>query len=145
MQDHQKTEKRSRLKLLITVTILFMMSGTIIELFLLKHFEDTKQMIPIICIALSMLMMLILIFRNNKILVKGFQILMLISALTGLYGSYLHLSANYEFELEMRPSMKGWELFAESMTGAFPTLAPGSMIVLALLGYTYSIIIKQQR
>jgi hypothetical protein len=43
-----------------------------------------------------------------------------------------------EFELEMYPSMAGFELVRESMSGATPALAPGTMLVLALIGLTYS-------
>lgn len=73
----------------------------------------------------------------------SFQLLMVATALSGLYGIYLHLRANYEFELEMKPTLGGWELFTESLSGALPALAPASMIVLALIGYSYSILLKQ--
>ncbi|MDX1314396.1 MAG: hypothetical protein R3356_02740, partial [Eudoraea sp.] len=45
---------------------------------------------------------------------------------------------------EMTPSAKGWDLFVESLSGALPALAPGSMIVLALIGYSYLILLKQK-
>tara|TARA_B100000767_G_scaffold269985_1_gene292810 strand:+ start:1707 stop:1856 length:150 start_codon:yes stop_codon:yes gene_type:complete len=44
----------------------------------------------------------------------------------------------------MKPTANFWELFSESLSGALPTLAPMSMIVLALIGYSYLILIKQQ-
>jgi len=44
----------------------------------------------------------------------------------------------------MKPTATKWELFSESLSGALPTLAPMSMLVLALIGYSYLILIKQQ-
>ncbi|MFB3131882.1 MAG: hypothetical protein ACE10K_05095, partial [Rhodothermales bacterium] len=43
-----------------------------------------------------------------------------------------------EFELEMYPTLKGLELFWESIKGATPALAPGTMIQLGLLGWAYT-------
>jgi len=37
------------------------------------------------------------------------------------------------------------ELFLESISGAFPVLAPLSMVVLALIGYSYLILINQKQ
>ena len=51
---------------------------------------------------------------------------------------------SFTFEQDMKPTANFWELFLESLSGALPTLAPMSMIVLALIGYSYLILIKQQ-
>ena len=68
----------------------------------------------------------------------------MLTSLSGIYGAFLHLQANYEFEQDMKPTANFWELFSESLSGALPTLAPMSMVVLALIGYSYLILIKQQ-
>jgi hypothetical protein len=49
-------------------------------------------------------------------------------------GLYLHLKANVEFELELRPTMANTELILETLKGAIPALAPGVMVQLGLLG-----------
>jgi hypothetical protein len=49
-------------------------------------------------------------------------------------GLYLHLKANVEFELELRPTMADTELILETLKGAIPALAPGVMVQLGLLG-----------
>ena len=59
---------------------------------------------------------------------------MLLFVVAGIVGVALHYQSNVEFELEMYPSMEGMELFRNSMTGALPTLAPGSMIYIGLVG-----------
>ena len=70
---------------------------------------------------------------------------MLLTALSGVYGTFLHLRANFEFEQEMKPTETGLNLFLESLSGALPALAPGSLIALALIGYSYLILLKQKQ
>ena len=122
-----------------------MMTGTAIELYLLDHYEDVYQLIPIMCIAALLVFILTLSFRTTRFLTTAFKILLLITFFSGIYGTYLHLNANYEFEREMKPSASDWDLLAESLSGAIPSLAPASMIVMALIGYSYLILLKQKQ
>jgi hypothetical protein len=55
-----------------------------------------------------------------------------------MIGMGLHQSANAEFEQEMDPSLTGMKLFRESLSGATPALAPGTMIQLGLIGLVYA-------
>ncbi|WP_299367581.1 hypothetical protein [Winogradskyella sp.] len=133
------------LKKVILSAFILLMFGTILELYLLNHYEDVLQLIPIFCIGLVIVMVIILVFLRTK-LVKGiFKLLLIVSALSGIYGVFLHLRANYEFELEMKPTANDWDLFFESLSGALPALAPFSMVVLALIGYSYLILINQKQ
>ena len=134
-----------RINKVILVALLFMMAGTATELYLLDHYEDTLQLIPLLCIGVSVLTLFILFFQRTKWTIGFFKLVLVLTGLSGVYGAFLHLQANYEFELEMKPGAKGWELFVESLSGALPSLAPGSMIVLALIGYSYLILLKQQQ
>ncbi len=127
----------------IILALLFMMVGTAFELILLEHYEDWQQLIPLACIGAAMLLVIVLFRNRSRLAVVSFKTVLGLTALSGVYGTYLHLQANYEFELEMRPSAAGWDLFAESMAGALPALAPGSMIVLALIGYSFLTLITK--
>jgi hypothetical protein len=122
---------------IIVVALLFMMTGTALELYLLDHYEDVQQLIPLLCIGAALLTMLVLLFRKSNFATQLFKGILGIAALSGLYGTFLHLQANYEFEQEMRPTAGDWDLLVESLSGALPALAPLSMVVLALLGYSY--------
>ncbi|WP_411767001.1 hypothetical protein [Winogradskyella sp. A3E31] len=133
------------LKKVILFAFVIMALGTVLELYLLNHYEDKLQLIPILCIGLVILTAILLVFLRTP-LVKGiFKFILVITALSGIYGSYLHLLANYEFELEMTPTASNLDLLSESLSGALPALAPFSMIVLALIGYSYLIIINQKQ
>ncbi|MCI4671777.1 MAG: hypothetical protein MRZ79_26785 [Bacteroidia bacterium] len=144
MQEETSNTQGFNLKQVIVWALLFMMIGTSMELYLLGHYEDSKQFIPLTCIGISLLFMVILQFQRSGMMIKVFRLLMGLTALSGLYGVYLHLLANYEFEQEMKPTESAWNLFLESLSGALPALAPASMIVLALIGYSYSILLKQK-
>ena len=49
MQNNKTTSERIRLKQVLVLALLFMMIGTLLELYLLEHYEDTWQLIPVIC------------------------------------------------------------------------------------------------
>lgn len=134
-----------KVKRILLLAFAFMAIGTLFELYLLEHFEDTLQLIPILCIGTSILIMLILFLKRTTIVKNLFKITLVLTALSGFVGVYLHLNANYEFELEMQPTAHHWDLFVESLSGAFPALAPLSMIILALIGYSYLLLINQKR
>ena len=137
-------KKQYSVNKIVIVTLLFMMLGTSLELYLINHFEGIWQLIPLLCIATSLIVLLILIFYRSLTVLITFKVLMVTTALAGFLGIYLHLKENFEFEQEMVPSLSNWQLLIESLSGALPTLAPASLIVLALIGYIYIKLIKQQ-
>ena len=145
MQKIKVNSERYSLKQVIILAFLFMIIGTLLELYLLKHYEDTLQLIPVFFIAIALINGLFIYFRRSKVTSNIFKVVLVLTSLSGIYGVFLHLQANYEFEQEIKPTANFWELFLESISGAFPALAPLSMVVLALIGYSYLIIINQKQ
>ena len=133
-----------RVKRVLLLALSIMNVGTILELYLLSHYETTEQLIPILCIGCIMAMTIVLNFKRTVVIKTIFKCILVITALSGFYGAYLHLVANYEFEQEIKPTATTLDLFLESFSGAFPALAPFSMTVLALIGYSYLILINQK-
>jgi hypothetical protein len=113
-------------------------SGTAVELLLLEHYEEWRQMIPLGLLAAGMLALIWHAVHRGAAPLRVIQALMMMFAIAGATGLVFHYRGNAEFELEMYPSKAGWELFRESMMGATPALAPGTMIQLALIGLAYS-------
>ena len=111
--------------------------GTGAELLLLGHTEDYRQLVPLGLFALSLVLLGLTLSPNPRWL-RWFRALMVLFIASGLIGVYLHLSANAEFELEMYPSMTGLDLLWESLRGATPALAPGTMAYLGLLGWAFT-------
>ena len=113
--------------------------GTLGELLLLGHYEEIFQLIPVLLLttSLSVLALWTIVGKPGTIL-RVFQLSMLLCLVTGGLGMYLHFSSNVEFELEINPSAAGGELIWDALTGAMPTLAPGSMLQLGLIGLLYT-------
>lgn len=114
------------------------MTGTAAELVLLQHYEDAWQIVPIALIGLASLVLVWHGTTNGAASVRALQVVMALFVFSGLVGTGLHHNANAEFELEMDPSLSGFRLFRESLSGATPALAPGTMVQLGLLGLVYT-------
>ena len=127
-----------RIRPLLLAIFLLGILGAGSELFLLGHYEDPWQLVPLGMIGLSLVVLAVRLFRNDARVLRVFQVLMLMFVAAGALGIYLHYQSNVEFELEMNPAAAGWELIRESLSGAMPALAPGTMAYLGLIGFLYT-------
>ncbi|MEM7549507.1 MAG: hypothetical protein AAF363_07530 [Bacteroidota bacterium] len=143
-EDHSHSFYSLKASRITTIAMTFMALGTLAELFLLEHYEDSWQLIPIVLIALSIVFFLVLQWSPSTIITKVFKGLMIACGMSGVLGSWLHLKANMEFEAELHPSYSFLTLITNSFSGAFPALAPGSMIVFGLIGYLYITLTAKQ-
>ncbi len=141
----QLTKPNSRISRLITLLLGLIMVGTFLELLFIEHHESRTQSIPVILIALSGISFLTLVLRQSLWIKRTFLILMAACFFSGFLGIYFHLLANYEFELEVHPTQQGWSLFMKMLSGALPSLAPGSMIGIAILGYIFYLTNNQKQ
>ena len=141
--QRQAITQGTKLRQAILGAFCFMVVGTTTELYLLDHYEDVQQLIPLLCLGASLVLVIVLLVKPTAWVVRSFQVLLGLTALSGVYGACLHLRSNYEFEREMKPTAS--EALRESLSGALPSLAPGSMIVLALIGYACLLLITQDR
>lgn len=114
------------------------LAGTGTELLLLQHYEDGWQLVPLFLIALALLTLLWHALTRDPASVRAIQAVMALFLVSGIAGVWFHRQANSEFELELDPSLAGLQLFKESMSGATPVLAPGTMIELGLIGLVYT-------
>jgi hypothetical protein len=124
-------------RMLLLILVLGLV-GTGTELLLLEHFEDVWQTIPLALIAAGLLTLAAHGVSRRASTVMAIQVVMALCAASGAFGVVLHYRGNAEFEREMSPSIGGVELFAKSMMGATPALAPGTMTLLGLLGLVYT-------
>jgi hypothetical protein len=113
--------------------------GTTIELLLLGHYDGWKQLIPLVLLGIAVLVLVWHGVSRGVAPVRALQFLMLLFMVSGAVGVLLHYRLNVEFELEMYPATAGFQLFKKAVTGATPALAPGSMILLGLVGWAYTI------
>ena len=120
------------------ILFVFAMLGTGTELVLLDHTEGFWQLAPLLLIGASLIVLAWHVVDRRRASVRAFQGIMLLCVASGVVGLVLHYRGNVEFEREMYPNLSGLELFWGAMTGATPSLAPGTMTLLGLLGLLYT-------
>jgi hypothetical protein len=126
------------LRRLLLALLLFGLVGTATELLLIGHDEDRWQSIPLVLLAAATLATLAMVATEPAVAglaAHAFRATMVLLILSGGMGSVLHYRANMEFKREMDPSMSGFALFSSVVQAkAPPTLAPGTLALLGLLG-----------
>lgn len=113
--------------------------GTAAELVLLGHFEGAAQLAPLILLAISVPALIWYRLLPATASVLFLRSVMVLCVLAGGVGVGLHYLGNQAFELEMYPSMSGVTLMKETISGATPVLAPGSMALLGVVGLAYTL------
>jgi len=114
-------------------------SGIATELWLLGHYEELDQIIPLGLAAVGAVTIVAAKLKPSPVTVRLVQAVMTLMVLSGLLGVWFHYQATTEFQLEMDPSLRGWALFAKAIVAkAPPALAPGAMIQLGLIGLAYT-------
>lgn len=141
MDAHTRTQELNtvaRIRRLLLGTLAAGMIGIGTELLLLGHFESVQQQIPLVLLALGALTLGWHAAAPQPTTVRALQATMALFIVAGAIGVGLHYQGNVEFELEMYPSMGGFELVQKTLTGATPVLAPGSMTLLGLIGLAHT-------
>ena len=139
MTDVRDAEHRTTrvLRSLLLAVLLFGVLGTLAELYLLEHYEDWWQLVPLLLLGVAAPVIARCWAVPSAATLRVLQGLMLLLVIVGALGVYQHYTGNAEFELEMYPSRAGFELFWESLKGATPALAPASLSWLGLIGLAY--------
>ena len=128
-----------RLRLMAGLLAVVGMLGTEVELYLLKHDEEWRQVIPMVVVGLGALVMLVQIARPSASGVVVLRVLMVVMIATGLLGVYFHYQGNLEFQMEMDASQHGWALMRKILQAKTPpALAPGAIAQMGLLGLLYT-------
>jgi hypothetical protein len=127
------------------VILVFGMSGTAVELLLLKHDEDWIQLIPLVLLAAGLLAVAAHTMRGTAATAGAVRSTMVAFVGAGLAGLYFHYRANVEFQLESDPALAGRALLMKALEAkAPPALAPGVMIQLGLVGLAYTFRYKER-
>jgi hypothetical protein len=111
--------------------------GTAAELALLEHFEDRFQIVPLAYLALILVAVGVHLVWRRRASARAVQAVTVLTVISGPVGTWFHYQANVEFKLEVTPSLAGWELFKAAFGGGIPALAPGTMVLLGLLGLVW--------
>jgi hypothetical protein len=118
---------------------MFGAAGTAAELLLLEHFDGLSQQAPLFLFAAGLVTGAWYARWPGRASLRAFQATAAAFALSGVAGLWLHYRGNVDWELETYPGLRGLDLFWEAVRGATPTLAPGTMILLAAVGYAATV------
>jgi hypothetical protein len=127
-------DRTGTLRQLLLGLVLLTTIGLTVELVLLEHTESFLQIIPFLALAFGFAASAMLLMKATRIRVQLFRGVMALLVVVGTVGVYLHLRGNFLFELEIDPAGQGWPVIREALQGATPTMAPGAMAQLGLLG-----------
>ena len=111
--------------------------GTAAELILLGHVDSAAQWIPVVALAAAVPLLLWHATRPGPFTVRLIRLLMCAYIVVGVIGVGLHYDGNVEFERELHPKDAGLAFLRHTIAGATPVLAPGSMVLLGLLGIAH--------
>ena len=120
---------------LLLLLVAFGLVGLSVELVLLEHFEDPVMFVPFAALGVSLAAVVLEATTATTTTAWILRTAMALLIVCGIAGVALHYQGSREFQLEMDPAMARWDLFWKVMhMKAPPTLAPGAMVQLGLLG-----------
>ncbi len=113
----------------------FGLVGLATELVFLEHYEDSWMLVPFVTIALALAAMVLHAVAGTAGTVRLVRVVMTLLVLVGGVGVVLHYRGSLEFQVDMDPTLSGSQYFWKVMhMKAPPTLAPGALAQLGLLG-----------
>ncbi|MAJ32914.1 MAG: hypothetical protein CMC18_09795 [Flavobacteriaceae bacterium] len=119
------------------LTFLIVAFGLLLDLYFIQHYENFLQLLPILGIWSLLIIFAIRRRLSNKFITTLMIYSIILIALIGLLGVFFHLKANFEFEKEIYVNETTINLLINSFSGALPVFAPGSLLILSLLGMLY--------
>jgi hypothetical protein len=131
---------------IILAVLLLGMGGLLIELSLLAHYEDVNQWIPLAVLAGGIFSLILQFVHPRVWTLMTVRFVMVLFIVCGLLGMYFHFRGSREFQLEMDPSMSGSALVWKVLHAKSPpTLSPGAMVQMGILGLGYAYLRRTPR
>lgn len=107
---------------------------TVTELFFLSHWDVTIQFLPFALSGLGLITLALAYFRPSRATLNGMRWSMIVIGVCSFIGFYQHMLNNYSFWLEIQPNATTWDLIKATFEGANPVLAPGILLLGAVIG-----------
>lgn len=124
----------SRIRGMLLALVLFGSVGLLLELLLLEHFGSPFQLIPLTLLSLAILAGGAVAVRPRPATVRAFQGVMVALLIASVLGLWFHMRENAAFEREIDESIEGLTLVWLALRGATPSLAPGALAQIGILG-----------
>jgi hypothetical protein len=123
---------RLRQFLLIITAGIFIM--TVTELIFVGHWNETIQFLPFALCGLGLITLAVAYFRPSRRSINTMYRSMIVIGVCSFIGFYEHMSNNLSFWLEIQPNATTWELIVATFNGGVPVLAPGILLLGAIIG-----------
>jgi hypothetical protein len=133
-----ESEILASIRTLLLAALAIGVIGTSSELILLRHIDKPAQWIPLVFLVASIPVLVWHASAPGVASIRTLQALMAAFIALGVLGVGLHYDGNVEFERELHPSERGWTFIRKTVAGATPVLAPGSMVLLGLVGLAHA-------
>ena len=111
--------------------------GTLVELLLLKHTDGVWQLAPLLLSGATLLVLVWFAIAGSATALRALGVVLAFGLVSGGVGVVQHLRGNLAYAKDSNPSLAGRELYVEAVMGSTPTLAPGMMVQLALIGFAF--------
>jgi hypothetical protein len=112
--------------------------GTVVELLLLKHTDGFWQWVPLALLACELLVLAWYAATKAPHALRVHRAMMVAFVLSGGVGAIQHFRGNVAYEKDSDPSLSGMALYRRALSGSTPSLAPGTMVQLGLLGLLFA-------
>ena len=142
MGEHSKpapeTVPTPAIRRMLFAILLVGLAGMVTELLLSGHYDGATQRVPLLLLAAAVVVIMWHLLAPGAASVRALQFSMVLCLSTGLIGVGYHYVGNEASERERSPGVDGFALIRQSLTGETPVLAPGSLVLLGLVGLTYA-------
>jgi len=113
--------------------------GTALDLLLLKHYEDSWQLVPLFLIGVALVTIAAFVITKSALAIRVLQLVMIFCLVAGGAGLLLHYRSNAGLQREMDPTLSSWQIFRKAIRAqAPPAMAPAAMAQLGLLGLAFT-------
>ena len=138
MEPKPQTDLVQRVRVWLLAILAIGLLGTVTELFLLKHYEQPLQFVPLVLIAAMFLAIAWRVVAPGRASLTTFMVVSGLFVLSGFLGMAAHFQGSAEFQRELNPSIGFSDLLDKILHAqAPPLLAPGMMLQLGLIGLAY--------
>ena len=109
------------------------------ELLLMEHYQSGIELVPLVAVVLAFIAIIWHGVTWHARSTRALQATMVLFLVVGATGIGFHFRGAAEFQLEIDPSARSWDVFKKAMRAkAPPVLAPGLMVQLGLVGLAYA-------
>lgn len=107
---------------------------TVTELVFIGHWNQTIQFLPFALSGLGLITLGFAYFRPSRTSISFMRLSMVVIGVCSFIGFYEHMLNNFTFWLDIQPNATAWELIVATFNGGIPILAPGILLLGAVIG-----------